>query len=79
MIRFAPWLRLAWLRVWADGLTREFERLHQQRLGYLREIERVDAELARNFDDAVECDRQRTAALAEQQHRRTSARFRVQL
>jgi hypothetical protein len=77
MIRAA--LRLWWLRFWAAGLGREFERLHQQRVGFVREIERLDADLARNEADVNECARQYIDALAEQQHRRTAARFRVQL
>jgi hypothetical protein len=77
MIRAA--LRVWWLRLWAAGLGREFERLHQQRAGFAREIERIDAELARNEADVADCARQYIAARAEQQHRRTAARFRVSL
>ena len=73
------WLNVLRLRMWASGLGREFERLHEQRAGYAREIERIDAELARNEADLAECGRQYIDALAEQQHRRTAARFRVQL
>ena len=72
-------LRLWWLRLWAQGLAREFERLQQQRAGFVREIERIDAELARNEADLGEAARQYVAAAKEQQHRRTAARFRVSL
>jgi len=75
----AAWWRLICARLWAQGLEREFERLHQQRAGFVREIARIDAELARNETDINECRRQFAEAQAEQQHRRTAAKFRVEL
>jgi hypothetical protein len=66
------WLRLLRARIWAQGLKREFERLHQLRAG-------IDAELARNERDCVACAQELAAAQAAHRLRHTSRRFRVSL
>lgn len=66
------WLRLLRARMWAHGLAREFERLHESRAG-------IDAALARNERDCAACARELAAAQAAHRLRHTARRFRVSL
>jgi len=71
------WLRTLRARMWAEGLTRELERLVQQRGGYCREIERIDAELIRNADDFNACAQEAASIEAARRDQQIERRFRL--